>query len=186
MTTQVAQHDDHHASGFGAFVNTDAHATGDVTVVQNLIVLSATFDIDGTITLEAGSTLNVDGVLTAAGGCIDNGGDFSGSTGTQPCSTPLYDFTWVGGDPLGPNAWALANNWSPVGIPGTTSSVGIPATANDPLLPDKRFTKYADRPLNRDQIFLNSSNEESRTGAVNACRWFGMTTKSVKRRPSVL
>lgn len=52
------------------------------------------------------------------------------------CAAPAgYNKTWVGGDPANGNAWSIADNWSPTGVPGPTDSVYICSSAlTQPML----------------------------------------------------
>jgi hypothetical protein len=81
--------------------------------------------IGGILELQSGSTFDVNGTVTAVGGCFSTGATITGS-GTHPCGGPPPGTkTWVGGDPSGPNDWLVANNWSPPGVPGAADDVVI-------------------------------------------------------------
>jgi hypothetical protein len=113
----------------------DAYAAGNVFVSSALTVAGGQdFDIGGVLTLEAGSTLNVDGAVTAAS-CVNLGATITGS-GTHPCGAPAGGATkiWIGGATPDPSDWNDANNWSPVGVPGANDTVSVGSSAYNPTL----------------------------------------------------
>jgi len=91
------------------------------------------------------SLIGVDsaGVLTALPGSLDT----ARVTGYLPMglssglvvrvvtgNTPPGTKRWVGGRSGAPNAWSEADNWTPVGVPGSADSVVVESAAFDPML----------------------------------------------------
>jgi len=69
----------------GVSLSTDVHVSGDVFVDGLLTVGSGqTLSVGDVFTLEIGATLQVEGTVTAGGGCVNQGATVAGS-GTHPC-----------------------------------------------------------------------------------------------------
>lgn len=115
-------------------VDTDIYVDGDITVTGSLTIPAGlNVDLGGVITLEAGATLLVDGVLDALGGCVDNGATILG-IGISPCLDPFAVLTWVGGLGSDPTDFEDPLNWSPQQEPTDLNELIIPVTGNDPVL----------------------------------------------------
>lgn len=115
-------------------VDTDVYVEGDITVTGSFTVPDGlNVDLGGAITLEAGATLIVDGVLDALGGCVDNGATILG-IGISPCIDPFAVLTWVGGLGSDPTDFEDPLNWSPQQLPTDLTDLIIPVTVNDPVL----------------------------------------------------
>jgi len=110
------------------------YAAGNVIVTSKLIVPSPlSFDIGGVLTLEFGSTLDVDGSVTASS-CVNQGGTVTG-TGATPCAGgPAATRTFVGGATGDVGNWQNANNWSPPGVPGPSDTVLVQGASYNPVM----------------------------------------------------
>jgi hypothetical protein len=113
----------------------DAHVTNNVFVSSALTVAGGqVFDVGGVLTLESGSTLTVEGAVTATGGCVNQGATIIGA-GEHPCGPgPAATRTWVGGASPDPSLWSNANNWNPAGVPGVNDTVLISSSLYNPVL----------------------------------------------------
>jgi len=119
-------------NGDAVDVASDVYAVGNVLVSSTLIVPSPlNFDIGGSLRLDSGSILDVNGSVTAVGGCINLGGTITGA-GTNPCVGAGR--TFVGGASGDTNNWQNPNNWSPVGVPGPGDTVFVVGASYNPVM----------------------------------------------------
>lgn len=125
-----------HIAGGAVSTSGPLSVSGDLTVDSSFDVGGArTVAVSGTVVLASGAMLVVDGILTAVGGCVDNGATISGA-GQHPCGPSSFDKTWVGGAVGAPSDWHTAANWSPTGVPGPSDAVQIPADLSVSLSQD--------------------------------------------------
>jgi hypothetical protein len=120
--------------GLPVLLSQDAAAANAFVYGSWTVPVDFTATLDGTLALFPGATLQVDGAVTAAGGCVNYGGQILGD-GDHPCPPPpAVDYTWVGGDIEHPTAWGNQGNWQPQGLPGPNAVVYVPSTTYEPVL----------------------------------------------------